>query len=226
MPCEHTATLVAEYFDDALAPQRRQSLDAHVLQCHECGLALNSARMTAAHLQRWQEQPVPVWSRPRAAERDEPRRSPRWHWWQWAPLAMSSVLALAVLINVQISTTEQGVAISFGAASENMAPADLEARLAAFDAQQQAALQALTLTLAQQQSADNARLMEAVIDSVVDQFGDSTARGLEQVIAYFESQRQQDLQLLRTSYQQLADSDYATIRSVAQLASLVQGGQP
>ena len=37
---------------------------------------------------------------------------------------------------------------------------------------------------------------------------------------------QQDLQLLRTSYQQLADSDYATIRSVEQLASLVQGGQP
>ena len=68
--------------------------------------------------------------------------------------------------------------------------------------------------------------MEAVIESVVDQFGDSTARSLEQVIAYFESQRQQDLQLLRTSYQQLADSDYATIRSVEQLASLVQGGQP
>jgi hypothetical protein len=32
--------------------------------------------------------------------------------------------------------------------------------------------------------------------------------------------------LLQASYQQLADSDYATIRSVEQLAMLVQGGQP
>jgi hypothetical protein len=68
--------------------------------------------------------------------------------------------------------------------------------------------------------------MEAMIDGVIEQLGDSTARSLEQVIAYFESQREQDLQLLQASYQQLADSDYATIRSVEQLAMLVQGGQP
>jgi hypothetical protein len=228
MACERTATLVADYFDDTLTLQQRSALDAHLLQCSVCGKAVNSARLTAAHLQRWHEQPVPAWSRPRAAQADEARSGPRWHWWQWwqwTPLAMSFVLAFAVMINVQISTSDQGVAIRFGAAPASMAAEDVEARLAAFDAQQQAALQALAQTLSAQQSVDNARLMEAVIASVVDQFGDSTARGLEQVIAYFESQRQQDLQLLRTSYQQLADSDYATIRSVEQLASLVQGGQ-
>jgi len=226
MSCEHTATVVAEYFDNALSLQRRKTLDTHVLQCPECDQALHAARAATTYLQGWREQQAPAWSRPPVVHSDESRGAPRWHWWQWAPLATSLVLALAVMVNVQIITSDQGIAIAFGAAPANVTAVDLEARLAAFDAQQQASLRTLTQTLAQQQSADNARLMEAVIDSVVEQFGDSTARGLEQVIVYFESQRQQDLQLLRTSYQQLADSDYATIRSVEQLASLVQGGQP
>jgi predicted anti-sigma-YlaC factor YlaD len=225
MPCEHTATLVAESFDDTLPALRRAAHDAHLQQCPECQQALTAARAATAHLQRWREQPVPEWSRPRAPVSETPQRAARWQWWQWAPLAMSFVLALAVMTNVQVSTSTQGMAIHFGAAPA-LGMEDVEARLAAFEAQQQLALQTLTQALAEQQSADNARLMEAVIDSVVEQFGDSTARSLEQVIAYFESQRQQDLQLLRTSYQQLADSDYATIRSVEQLASLVQGGQP
>ena len=225
MSCEHTATLVAEYFDDTLAVQQRAAHDSHRLQCLECQHALNAARAATAHLQRWREQPVPEWSRGRAAASQSPRPATRWQWWQWAPLAMSFTLALAVMANVQVGASTEGIEIRFGPAPE-VAALEIEARLSAFEAQQQLALQSLTQALAEQQSADNARLMEAVIDSVVDQFGDSTARSLEQVIAYFEYQRQQDLQLLRTSYQQLADSDYATIRSVEQLASLVQGGQP
>ena len=57
---------------------------------------------------------------------------------------------------------------------------------------------------------------------MIEQFGDSTTRSLEQVMAYFEAQRQQDLQLMQTSYQRLADSDFQTIRSMQQLANYVQ----
>jgi hypothetical protein len=225
MACERTATLVADHFDDTLVPLQREALDQHARHCADCAQALDEARQTHAHLRTWQPQRVPAWSRPALPSAPQKRSRLRWAWWQWAPLAVSCVLALAVVLNVQISTGSQGMAIRFGASS-TPDTAQLEARLAAFDAQYQAALQTLTQTLMQQQATDNARLMEAVIDSVVEQFGDSTARSLEQVIAYFESQREQDLQLLQASYQQLADSDYATIRSVEQLAMLVQGGQP
>ncbi len=225
MACERTATLVADYFDTALGAQQRQALQEHTQQCADCALALEQARHTHAQLLRWQPQSVPAWSRAPLPGEQEPPRRLRWTWWQWAPLAVSCMLALAVVLNVQVSTGVQGLSIRFGAAP-SVDMAQLEARLAAFDAQQQAALQTLTQTLMQQQSNDNARLMEAMIDGVIEQLGDSTARSLEQVIAYFESQREQDLQLLQASYQQLADSDYATIRSVEQLAMLVQGGQP
>jgi hypothetical protein len=221
MACERTATLVADHFDDTLAPRQREALEQHASQCPDCAQALEAALQTQAHLLQWQPQRVPAWSRPRLPSAPEKSSSLRWTWWQWAPLAVSCVLALAVVLNVQISTGSQGMAIRFGATS-TLDTAQLDARLAAFDAQQQAALQSVTQALMQQQSDSNARLMEAVIEQV----SDSTANSLEQVIAYFESQREQDLRLLQTSYQQLADSDYATIRSVEQLAMLVQGGQP
>lgn len=225
MTCERTATLVADYLDEALPPQQRHSLDQHAQQCPDCALSLQEARRAHAHLLRWQQQAVPQWRRPALPEHDVQRPPLRWPGWQWAPLAASCMLALAVVLNVQISTGSPGLAIRFGAAS-TLDTAQLEARLAAFETQQQVALQTLSQALMQQQSADNARLMEAMIDSVIEQVGASTALSLEQVIAYFESQRQQDLQLLQAGYQQLADSDYATIRSVEQLAMLVQGGRP
>jgi hypothetical protein len=225
MACERTARLVADYFDEALSLQQRQALDLHGQQCPDCALALKEARQTHTQLMRWQQQAVPQWHRPALPQPHVQRPPLRWAWWQWTPLAASCMLALAVVLNVQISTGTQGFAIRFGAAS-TLDTTQLEARLAAFESQRQAALQTFSQALMQQQSADNTRLMEAMIDSVIEQVGDSTAHSLEQVIAYFESQRQQDLQLLQAGYQQLADSDYATIRSVEQLAMLVQGGQP
>ena len=57
---------------------------------------------------------------------------------------------------------------------------------------------------------------------MIGQFGDSTTRSLEQVMAYFEAQRAEDLQLMQASYQRLADSDFQTIRSMQQLANYVQ----
>ena len=44
---------------------------------------------------------------------------------------------------------------------------------------------------------------------------------LDKAISYFEQQRELDLQVYETGYQQLADSDYQTIQSLRQLASHV-----
>jgi len=69
---------------------------------------------------------------------------------------------------------------------------------------------------------ESLRMIETVLGNVMRQYDDNNSRNLEQVIEYFDLQRQQDLQLLQSGYQQLADSDYETIRSVQQLASYVQ----
>lgn len=130
-------------------------------------------------------------------------------------------MALAVLFNVQVQIVDDGVTIAFG--SNAAVDSDLIAtQLAQFEAEQratqQASLQALSAQIEERQVNSNARLLE----TVVEQFGTSTTRSLEQVMAYFEAQRREDLQLMQTSYQRLADSDFQTIRSVQQLANYVQ----
>lgn len=195
MTCHKTELLITEYLEADLSGRQRAILEQHLRECSHCRQELDAAQKTQAQLRTWRDEPVPHWNRvPESLVRPaKPRSVAGLFGWQWAPLAVSLVLALAVL-----------------------------AQLARFEGQQrqqqEERLQALTVRMEERQDAANVQLME----SVVSQFGETTSRSLEQVIAYFEEQRQQDLQVLQSSYQQLADSDYQTIRSVQQLATYVQ----
>ncbi len=226
MSCRETPAIIAASVEASLTPEQRQQWDAHVRACAHCRDALADVGAVNRQLLTWRDVPVPDWQRIPASLRHAPekhRERPRFSFWgQWAPLAASCVLALAVVFNVQLSVDDNGMALRFGA-SQGVSEDQLATSLAAFEQVQQQQFEALSAAFEERQAETNARL----IDTMVEQFGASTSRSMEQVLAYFETQRQQDLEQLRASYQQLADSDFQTIRSVQQLASYVQyqGGQ-
>lgn len=223
MSCRETENLVADYFDSSLSTTQRRILDQHVQQCAHCRDELAAAQQVGAHLRQWQEQPVPQWNRIPAALQNQrnTRRAGWFSWWQWAPAALSLVMVLAVFSNATLTRNTDGFVLAFGADSAIDETA-LAAQLARFEEQQalrqEQEFQALVARMEERQDASNIRLMETVIS----QMSDSTARSLDQVMAYFEATREQDMQMLQSTYQQLADSDYETIRSVQQLASYVQ----
>ncbi|MDO9319623.1 MAG: zf-HC2 domain-containing protein [Gammaproteobacteria bacterium] len=223
MTCHKTEFLITEYLEADLSGRQRSILEQHLRECAHCRQELEAAQQTQARLCTWQDEPVPHWNRvPESMLKPgKPRRVSGFFGWQWAPLAISFVLALAVLTNVRISNTPDGVVVAFSDDS-GVSEAVLKEQLARFEGlqrqQQEERMQALTVRMEERLDAANVQLME----SVVSQFGETTSRSLEQVIAYFEEQRQQDLQVLQSSYQQLADSDYQTVRSVQQLANYVQ----
>lgn len=223
MTCHKTEFLIIEYLEADLSGRQRSMLEKHLRECADCRQDLAAAQQTEARLHTWRDEPVPHWNRvPEYLLRpDRPRSVSGFFGWQWAPLAVSFVLALAVLTNVRISNTSDGMVVAFGG-DAGVSEAVVLEQLARFEAQQrqlqEQSLQVLTVRMEERQDVANAQLIE----SIVSQFGETTSRSLEQVIAYFEEQRQQDLQVLQSSYQQLADSDYQTIRSVQQLASYVQ----
>ena len=74
----------------------------------------------------------------------------------------------------------------------------------------------------ERQDSSNIQLLQAVME----QTQQTTADSMDRIYTYFEEQRLQDMEALRASYQQLADSDYATIQSLQDLAQYVsfQGG--
>lgn len=212
MTCKHTELLVSDLFDEAISQSQRTVHENHLHDCAECQLALADAESVTVRLSQWREQAVPAWNRGAAVAQNDkaPTRHRIFSWWQWTPLAASLMLAMAVIFNVQISSTEEGFTVAFGNKTQ-MSAADVQMQLELFEARQERNNTQLMATV-----------MTSVVDRVVEQFEASNSRSLEQVMAYVDGQRQQDMQALQSSYQQLADSDYQTIRSVQQLASYVQ----
>jgi anti-sigma factor RsiW len=48
--CRDLVELVTAYLDDALSERDRESLEAHVAHCHDCGVYLDQMRQTISEL--------------------------------------------------------------------------------------------------------------------------------------------------------------------------------
>ena len=215
MSCQQTPEIVADHLDARLSPQARQAVEQHLAGCADCRAEVALLTPVQNMLSTWQDEPVPAWDHGQAQAQTHitqrhrhslPRRPGRLSWQnagRWIPLAASLVLSVAVLTQTRLQVSDQGWQISFGGSANDASLQQLDAYLAA-----QASLQ-------QQQN-------QQVLESALQQFGDSTADTLLQLADWFEQQRELDIQRMEAGFQQLLDRDYQTVNSVQQLASYVQ----
>lgn len=218
MSCPKTDHLLQEYFADDLAPRASEEIERHLAQCADCSQELESLLLAQTQLQQWQEEKIPHWDRGlEQFRRDHRTTSDSRGWffgWQWAPTAASFAMLCILLVNMSLTTNASGFSLTFGAAVND---ADLQDAIAELREQQEAEFEAMVVRFEERQDANNLQLMQAVMT----QTQQTTADNLDRIFAYFEEQRIQDMQLLSESYQQLADSDYATIQSLQDLAQFV-----
>ena len=218
MSCPKTVHLLQEYFSDSLSVQAGAEFDKHLAQCGECRAELDTLLLTRQELLSWQDQRVPYWDRGLELFKREHAVTPKatgWFArWQWAPTAASFAMLCLLLLNTSVSVSDSGFEIAFGGSSER---AEVEQSLATFEAQQLAEMETLIRRFEARQDSNNVQLLQAVME----QTQQSTAESLERIYAYFEEQRLRDLQDMQLGYQQLADSDYATLRSLQELAQFV-----
>ncbi len=225
MSCPKTEHILQEYFSDDLAPLASEEIERHLSQCADCSRELEAMLLTQSQLQQWQNEEVPHWDRGLELFRREHRTNEhraRWFsWWQWGPTAATFAMLCLLVFNTSVSTSGEGVSISFGSSATNAA---LDEALAETRAQQQMEFDAMMVRFEERQDANNLQLMQALMA----QTQQATADNLDRIFTYFEAQRMEDLQALNQSYQQLADSDYATIQSLQDLARFVsfQGSLP
>jgi hypothetical protein len=115
---------------------------------------------------------------------------------------------------------DNGVSISFGdslSIAGLKSDVEFESRLESFQQNQQAVLADFVTRIENRQDNNTMQLMQVVFD----QTQQTTAENLERIYAFFEEQRLQDLEDMRVGYQELANNDYETIRSLEQLAQYV-----
>lgn len=216
MTCHKTPEILSDYFDANLAEPARLQIQIHLDNCAICQAELAQLEPVNNYLQGWQSEAVPEWDRsplkgsqishaPGRKARKSLHRSIRlWSAWpQWAPVAVSLVLAIAVLMQTSITDSEQGWAISFGSPAAELPSAQLEAYLARHAEFQQ-------------------QLNQQMIEVALQQLGENTAQNLYQMVNWFEEQRELDLRRMEAGFQQILDRDYQTVNSMQQLASFVQ----
>lgn len=190
--CKLTPQVMADHLGARPGSTAGREAARHIAVCPDCQAELAGLEPVTARLRQWREQPVPAWNR-------RPQgRAPFWRnlWlrWQWAPLAASMVLALAVVFNVRVGVNGDGWQIAFG---DTSAPS--EAALTSLEERWQQALANTERELA-----------------------DETVRHIESVVQWVEERREADLQMLEASFDQMLEREYETAQSVRQLASYVQ----
>lgn len=216
MSCPKTPHILQEYFADDLAPLAKEEIENHLLQCEDCSNELEVLMLAQSQLNDWQEQRVPHWDRGVELFRREHRadtNSGSWFSnWQWMPTAASFAMLCLLLFNTTVSVGDGGFTVSFGSES-----GELDVVLAEFEQAQRDEMESLIARFESRQDANNLQLMQAVMS----QTQQATVENIDQIYAYFEEQRRQDMQLMSQGYQQLADSDFATIQSLQELAQFV-----
>ncbi len=198
MLCDKTALLVVDFFDNNLTVPMREELERHAQRCPACREEMESLRDVVARSTEWRQQPVPDWHRvgPMALVAADSTAGRPNGWAMSAGRTWRPWLPLAASVVLVI-------AVLFTQSEQGIQERDLEMILA---------------TLEERQNVQTQAMMQAVMQ----EYGDVNARNLQNIVAYFEKQRQLDLQQIRAGYQHLIHSDYQTVQSMQQLASRVQ----
>ena len=223
MQCPETARCLPAYVVDELVPSERETFEAHLLGCGECSAELASFAGVKNALHAWSDAPLPASA---AAHRERVRalaepvsargavKESRWltlNWWQWAPSAISFALLAILLVDARFLATDDGFSLSFGGQENANKTAGAEEMISRVEVQQ------LIARLEQRQDQNTIALMQAVFS----QARESNEANFQQLFGFFEQQRLNDLEQVRASYDQLANSDFETLRSLQQLASYV-----
>jgi hypothetical protein len=218
MSCPKTEHLTKEYFSSGLSEVSKHEMESHLRSCDLCNQEVESLLLVQNNLENWQDQRVPHWDRGMELYRREHGQNETqgrvFDFWRWLPTATSFAMMLLVVLNTSLVIGDQGVSLSFG---DSSASSGIESRLDAFQNNQQAKLAEFVTRIESRQDSNNMQLMQVVFD----QTQQTTAENLERIYTFFEEQRLQDLEDMRVGYQELANNDYETIRSLEQLAQYV-----
>lgn len=222
MQCPESVRYLSAYVLDELALSERDAFENHLADCAQCSAELASFDSVKSVLNSWDDEALPASAAPHRErirhlaeplpKQDKASRWPLLNWWQWAPSAVSFAVLVLVFMDARFLVDEAGFSVSFGGLKNDASVFQMADQMV--DREE---LQQVIARLEQRQDQNTIALMQAVLN----QARESSEANFQQLFAFFEQQRLNDLEQVRASYEQLAESDFETLRSLQQLASYV-----
>jgi len=216
MACTETQKLVAEYLGGEMTAAQRAACEYHCSQCSDCRQALENLAGATEQLLAWESVDVPEWNRSAtmAGGNESGQASQRVVTFPGSkksgsekagrmknrfPGNWQSWIPLAATV---------ALAVFLGWNQETgLSERELTAYLDAFEQRQQAQTQRM-------------------LDTALQEFGDSTSDSMIQLVEWIEAQRAADMQQLEASFQQMLNNDYRALNSMQQLASWASTQEP
>ena len=219
MACTETQKLIAEYLGGEMTAAQRAACEYHFSQCSDCRQTLGNLVGATDQLLAWESIDVPEWDRsatmmapPEVNESDQVKpqvvafpgnkttaRDKGSRRKSYISGRWQSWLPLAATV---------ALAMFLGWNQEDgLSEQELTAYLDAYEQRQQAQTQLL-------------------LDTALQEFGDSTSDSMIQLVEWIEAQRAADMQQLEASFQQMLSNDYRALNSMQQLASWASTQEP
>lgn len=218
MACTETQKLVAEYLGGEMTVAQRATCEYHFSQCSDCRQAFANLAGATEQLLAWEAVDVPEWDRSAtmvAGDGDESGRTSQ------------RVVTFPGNKNTGSDKADR-MKNRFTGSWQSWLPLAATVALAVFLGWNQETglseqeLAAYLDAFEQRQQAQTQRML----DTALQEFGDSTSDSMIQLVEWIEAQRTADMHQLEASFQQMLNNDYRALNSMQQLASWASTQEP
>lgn len=206
--CSHDKDLLLAAAEGRLTSAEQAALQPLLAACPECRADYAQLCMLHQAAAAWVDAPVPAWRRESAMPKAE-----RAHlaWPNWLSLGASCAALVLVLLQVDVTRSEQGLRVSFGGAAPT--GAELERRFKDFELRQAAAVEA-RLVEQEDLNRDTAR---ELIKVVATQNQRERREDLETLLTYWKAQRATDKERLERKVDTVESQQQRNARLLAEL---------
>ena len=166
MPDDHKSQLLASWMEGTLTPQQREEFEQLCVEDPVFSQQVAAANSMLVMAENYEAEPVPDWDA--EATFSAPQKP---HWWQWQGLpalsfASSALAIVMVLTGVEVSVDEGSLTVSFaGKDNQQQVEQLVQAKLQAFQLEQQKALNTYAQSLQQQQLDASTQLTNYLLSS-------------------------------------------------------------
>lgn len=182
MLCDHQLVIehINDYVEDKLSPELKRQMEVTFDSCPDCQATYKQCLELYQMSHAWQSQNVPEWHRTSFAVRPPVKNT---SWMNWGAMATSSLAILMVVFQLEISTGDTGLMISFGGnQSEAKIAKMVESQLANYKIEQE-------------------KVFQVKLDGALERQNDQTKLRLANWLEKNRDERQQDIKFVMTGWQ-------------------------
>jgi len=192
MLCDHQLVIehINDYVENKLSPELKQQMESVFSSCPDCSATHKKCLELYQMSFEWQSQAVPEWHRTSYAVRPPVKSS---SWLNWGAMATSSLAILMVVFQLEVSSGNTGLMISFGGnQSEAKIAKMVESQLANYKVEQE-------------------KIFQVKLDNSLERQNDQTKLRLANWMEKNRDERQQDIKFVMTGWQSQRYEDQKTV---------------